>query len=129
MNPIIAALVAGAFVWSASASGQAPKDQSGAGTAYQNPAAQATAEEKAKAAMKTTDQTKNDPKAVRPNVNDPNTMKAAQRLSTSSTDPAVAKANVEASKKQPRTKMPNIKDLTPEQREELRRQLMEASKP
>jgi membrane protein required for beta-lactamase induction len=42
---------------------------------------------------------------------------------------AEEKANVAGSKQQPRAKMPNIKDLTPEQREELKRQLMEQSKP
>src|SRR5438874_6640723 len=51
--------------------------------------------------------------------------KAAQSLSdNSATDPAQAKANVAASKAQgPREKMPNVKNLTKEQRAELLRQL------
>ena len=57
--------------------------------------------------------------------------KAAQSLSdNSATDPAQAKANVAASKAQgPREKMPNIKNLTKEQRAELLRQLQKESTP
>jgi hypothetical protein len=52
--------------------------------------------------------------------------KAAQSLSSNSaTDPAQAKANVDASKMQSakREKMPNLKNLTKEQKQELYRQL------
>ena len=57
--------------------------------------------------------------------------KAAQSLSdNSATDPAQAKANVAASKAQgPREKMPNVKNLTKEQRAELLRQLQKESTP
>ena len=58
--------------------------------------------------------------------------KAAQALTTNSaTDPAEAKANVAASKAQSakREKMPNIKNLTKEQRAELLRELQKESTP
>jgi hypothetical protein len=57
--------------------------------------------------------------------------KAAQSLSReAATDPAQAKANVAASKAAgPRQKLPNIKDLTPQQRAELLRQLQKESTP
>ena len=131
MNVLLATFVGGAFAgWSAlAAAQQATPQQKGSAAAYQNPAAQQTAEERAKAAMKAVEKSKTDPKAVKPDVSDPKTLKGAQRLSTSSTNPAEAKANVAASQKQPRTKMPNIKDLTPEERAELKRQLLEQSKP
>lgn len=57
--------------------------------------------------------------------------KATQAVAReSSSNPAEMKANVAASKASgPRTKMPNIKDLTPDQRKELLRQLQQESKP
>ena len=57
--------------------------------------------------------------------------KAAQSLSReSATDPAQAKANVAASKASgPRQKLPNVKDLTPEQRKQLMQELQKLSTP
>jgi hypothetical protein len=57
--------------------------------------------------------------------------KAAQALSRDSTDPAQAKANVDASKaaSPKRSRVPNIKDLTPAERAQLRKELEAASKP
>jgi len=129
MNALLATFVAGTVaVWSAEILAQSTTEQRGA-AAYQNPAAQQRQDEKAKAAMKNVERTKNDPKAAKPDVRDPNTLKAAQGLSSSSTNAVEAKANVDRSKQQPRSKMPNVKDLTPQEREELKRQLQEQSKP
>ena len=73
-----------------------------------------------------------DPKAAKPAPRDPATFKAAQDLSRGGgTNPAEMKANVDASKaaSPKRQRLPNIKDLTPEERQQLMKQLQEMSKP
>ena len=136
MSKLPVILMAGALaVTSSYVFGQAaappmtPKDR-GSAAAYQNPAAEKTQAEKAREGMSTVEKSKADAKAVKPDVKDPDTLKRAQALSASGTNQEEAKANVAKSQGSgPRAKMPNIKDLTPEQRNELRRQLQEQSKP
>ena len=136
MNKLLATMLAVAVsVASSYALGQAAAppmtpQQKGSAAAYQNPAAEKTQAEKAKEGMSAAEKSKMQAKAAKPNVQDPETLKRAQQLSSSGTNPDEAKANVAKSKASgPRAKMPNIKDLTPEQRNELRRQLQEQSKP
>jgi hypothetical protein len=55
--------------------------------------------------------------------------KAQQALSDKAgTDPAQMKENVAKSKAQPRERMPNVRNMTKEQRAELLKQLQEVSK-
>ena len=106
-----------------------PKER-GAAAAYQNPAAEQTQAQKSKEAMSAAEKAKMDAKAAKPNVKDPDALKRAQALSSSGTNPAEAKANVAKSKASgKRQKMPNIKDLPPEERDAMRRQMQEQSKP
>ena len=137
MKTLLATLIVGTFAVASSAvfaQGAAPspapttKDK-GYGAAYQNPGAQKTAEEKAKEGMAAAEKSKQGPKAVKPDVNDPATMKAQQDLTESGTDPAQAKANVEASKKVAKKKPTNVKDMSPEERAAWRKQMQEQSKP
>jgi hypothetical protein len=133
MNKLVATLIAGTLAsvsTAALAQSAAPTpSEKGKAAAYANPAAQATAEEKAKAGMATVEKTKSDPKAAQPNLKDPATMEAQQALTKSGTNPAQAKANVEASKKVAKKKPTNVKDMTPEERAAWRKQLQEQSKP
>jgi hypothetical protein len=135
MSKLLVALIGGMFAVASSvaiAQGAQPaaasKDK-GYGAAYENPAAQATAEQKAKAGMAAAEKSKKDPKAIKPDVRDPATLKAQQDLTESGTDPAQAKANVDASKKVARKKPANVKDMTPEERAAWRKQMQEQSKP
>ncbi len=142
MNKLLATLIAGTFaVVSTAAMAQgavtAPgaagmekaekKNPKGAGTAYDNPAAEQTQAEKSKAGAAEVAKSKAQPKAAKGKYDE----KAAQDIARDSPNPAEAKANVAASKAQSakRVKMPNIKDLTPEQRKELMKQLQELSTP
>ena len=141
MNKLLATLVAGTFAVVASTA-------FAQGTTPATPATPPTTMEKAKEPMKAA-RPKYDEKAAqdlsRNSATDPATAKAnvdkskmdpkskgkydektAQSLSNNSaTDPAQAKANVAASKAQSptREKMPNLKNLTKEQKQELYRQL------
>ena len=73
------------------------------------------------------DKSKMDPKAAKPKFDEAAAQSVARE---SSSNTAEMKANVAASKAAgPRTKMPNIKNLTPAQRAELLRQLQQESKP
>ena len=104
--------------------------QKGAAAAYQNPAAEKTQAEKSKEAMSAAEKSKATPKAAKPNVKDPETFNRAQSLSKSGTNPDEAKANVAKSKASgQRNKMPNVKDMTPEERAAVRKQMQEQSKP
>lgn len=132
MNRLLAALIAAAFgVVSAAAvaqgtTGMQQKDSKGAGAAYANPAAEKTAAEKAKEASMAVQKSKGDPR-TRSKFDE----QTAQALSRTSTDPAQAKANVSASKAQSpkRTRMPDIKSMTPEERAQLRRELDKLATP
>ncbi len=136
MNKLLATLVAGTFAVVASSAfaqgttgmqKEEKKDPKGSAAAYDNPAAEKTQAEKSKAGAAEVAKTKQDPK-MRPGYNE----KSAQELSNNSaTNPAQARANVEASKAQSahREKMPNIKNMTKEQRAELLRQLQKESTP
>jgi hypothetical protein len=102
------------------------KDPKGSGAAYANPAAEKTQAEKSAAGAAEVAKSK-----AQPRTKTKYDEKSAQALSDNSTDEAQAKANVAASKAQSakRVKMPNVKDLTPEQRKELMRQLQQLSTP
>ena len=136
MNKLLLMLIAGSFtVASSGVLGQAatppvtPKER-GAAAAYQNPAAEQTQAQKSKEAMSAAEKSKLDAKAAKPNVRDPDALKRAQALSSSGTNPDEAKQNVAKSKASgQRAKMPNIKDLPPEERAAMRRQMQEQSKP
>jgi hypothetical protein len=140
MNKLIATLLAGAFaVFSTAAVAQstapapAPADkakrppldlktQQDLSRNSPNPADQKSAVE----------QSKMGPKPTKPNTKDPATFKAAQDLSRDGgTNPVEAKANVDASKaaSTKRQRLPNVKDLTPQERAALLKQLQEQSKP
>ena len=142
MNKLLATLIAGTFavvstaaiaqgaVTAPGAAGMAKeekKDPKGSGAAYANPAAEKTQAEKSAAGAAEVAKSKTQPK-TKAKYDE----KAAQAISdNSATDPAQAKANVAASKAQSptRVKMPNVKDMTPEQRAQLRRELDKLSTP
>ncbi len=129
MNKLLATLVAGTFaVVASSAFAQAPAPAAApAKPKYDEKSAQelssnsATNPAQAKANV---EKSKMDPKSKA--KYDEST---AQSLSSNSaTDPAQAKANVAASKASgPREKMPDLKKLTKEQKQELYRQLQKES--
>jgi hypothetical protein len=142
MNKLLATLIAGTFaVVSSAAFAQgavtAPgaagmekaekKSPKGSGAAYTNPAAEQTQAEKSAAGAAEVAKSKAQPKAQKGKFDE----KAAQAVTRESTDPAQAKAAVAASKAQSptRVKMPNIKDMTPAERAELRRELDKLSTP
>jgi hypothetical protein len=102
------------------------KDPKGSGAAYANPAAEQTQAQKSAAGAAEATKSKAQPK-TKTKFDE----KAAQDASRESTNPADAKAAVAASKAQSptRVKMPNVKDLTPEQRKQLMKELQELSTP
>jgi len=136
MNKVLVVVMAGSLALaSPDVFGQgtaAPKSQAdkGSAAAYQNPAAEKTQTQKAKEGMSAAELSKMNPRPPKSKVNDPDALKRAQALSSSGTNQAEAKANVAKSQASgSRTKLPNVKDLTPEERNELRRQLQELSTP
>lgn len=120
MSKLLATLVAAAFAFASSSTLAQGATSTGA---------EPTSAEKAKEGMAAAEKSKAGNTAVKPNVHDPNTMKNLQDLNKSSTNSAQAKANVDASNKTPRKGLGNIKDMTPEQREAVRKQTAEQSKP
>jgi Spy/CpxP family protein refolding chaperone len=141
MNKLLATLIAGTFAvvstaamaqGAATAPGAAgmakeeKKDPKGSGAAYANPAAEQTAADKAKEGKMNVDKSK-----MQSKTKTKYDQKSAEGLSDNSTNEAQAKANVDASKAMSakRVKMPNVKDMTPEQRKELMRQLQQLSTP
>jgi len=142
MNKLLATLIAGTFAvvstaamaqGAATAPGaagmakEAAKDPKGSGAAYSNPAAEKTQAEKSAAGAAEVAKSKAQPKAAKGKFDE----KSAQALSSQGTNTAEAKANVDASKMQSakRVKMPNVKDLTPDQRKELMKELQKLSTP
>jgi hypothetical protein len=125
MNKLLAFLIAGTFATAVAA--QAPATTDKARIPVGGADAQ-TATQAAKQAQKDVAVSKTEPKVAKPQYKDPAVQSALQNSPAqgSATDnQAQAAKNVAASKaaSPTREKMPNIKNMTPEQRAELRKQL------
>jgi len=126
MKTLITTVLAGVFAIAASTGfGQTTTQDKGAAAAYQNPAAEKTQAQKSKEGASEVAKSKAVPKTK--SKYDEN---AAQAISGSAgSDAAIAKANVDASKKTSRKKPKNWKDLSPEEQAAWQKQMREQSKP
>jgi len=126
MKTLITTLVSGAFAIAASvAFAQTPAQDKGAAAAYQNPAAEKTQAQKSKEGAANVAKSK-----AAPRTKSKYDEQAAQAISGSAgSDAAIAKANVDASKKTSRQKPKNWKDLSPEEQAAWQKQMREQAKP
>lgn len=131
MRTLLVTALTGMFVAASSAAlsqGTTPAATPRSGTTAVSGAEQ-TQTEKSREAMDAAAKSKAGGTRVTPSVRGPEAQKNLQDLNRNSTDPAQAKAAVDASKKMARQKPKSYKNLTPEERAALRKQPPEPSKP